>query len=338
MTYQLNYVAMHITNECTHKCAMCYHGDTFTFCEGNIEVLKSAALEFRKAHVNEICLVGGDPAEHSKIKELLEYLHELGFKVSILSNTHKYKNSSVAEITPFVDSLEWTLHGPTESIHDNFCKVSGAHRLALTNLKEYLAHKKEEQQLGIIMNIMPHNYNELYNSIESVMNAGLTPNYMMIQRIGAYGRADGKNEFMIGPDELNIAFEQIKRINDDLGVDAVPVDAYPFCIIPEEYHYLIAKCDWGYGTASMDMYGNLSRCAVASDYSLGNVLKTPLNEIWNNSPSLQLFRSKEYLRSDCQSCESLDICGGGCPISSCEGCLSNDALIRVKQKNKYNSK
>lgn len=113
------------------------------------------------------------------------------------------------------------------------------------------------------------------------------------------------------------------------------VDAFPLCLIPEEYHKYLGNCDWGFGTASLDMNGNISRCAVAShcgENLLGNILTESLENIWENHPTLRSFRNKEYLREECQECNLLEKCGGGCPMSCENNSLSTDVLIRSLKK------
>ena len=334
MEAKLKNVALHITNECSHQCPMCYATPEGQIkCEGSIETLKKIAIELKNAGVEEINLVGGDPAEYSQIKELVMYLSELGFSVAILSNTHVYKNSSVEEITPFVTSLEGTIHSQSASIHDTFCKKPGAYELLVTNLKKYSSLKNDNQKLGIVMNVMKHNYNFLYDAIEVLLERGLPIDYVLIQRIGAYGKALGSAQYSMSKEEIITAFDGIERINNNLGIETSMVDAFPYCVVPKKYHEYLAKCDWGYSTAAIDMQGNISRCALSGKYSLGNVLETPVRNIWVSSPTLIRFRNKEYLPESCKKCEMLEKCGGGCAMSCGNDELSGDALvIRDRQR------
>lgn len=333
MENQLNSVALHITNECSGNCPMCYYTRKFQVKrEGELEILKSIALELKKANVKEVNLVGGDPAEHSHIQEIVKYLYDLELDVPILSNTHNYKNSSVEEIAPFVTSLEGTFHAPTAEEHNRFNASPNSYQEMVLNLKRYDKVRTEGQNLGAVLNVMNYNYNRLYEIIENVLQQGLSLDYVLIQRIGLYGRAENNKDFSIMKEKLAIAFEQIDNINKKLGVESVMVDAFPLCLIPEEYHKYLEKCDWGYGTASLDMDGNISRCAVAEhcgENLLGNILETPLSEIWENSPTLVRFRSKEYLNDDCKKCDMLAKCGGGCPMSCGNNTLSSDVLVKT---------
>lgn len=332
MTYQLKYVALHITNECSSKCPMCYYTKEGQIkCEGNINILKQIGNELKKIGVEEVCLVGGDPAEHSKIQELIEHYHNLGLEISILSNTHNYKNSNIEKITPYVTSLEGTFHAPSAEEHNKFNCTPNSYQIMLQNLKRYQQIKSSEQKIGAVLNVMNYNYNRLYEIIKKIIEQGITPDYVLIQRIGLYGKAAKEEKYAIIKEMLATAFEQVAKINTELGIESSMVDAFPLCLIPEEYHQYLAKCDWGYGTASMDMNGNISRCAVAEhtgENLLGNVLKDSLEDIWENAPTLKKFRKKEYLRKECQGCEKLETCGGGCPMSCGNNILSSDVLLR----------
>lgn len=332
MTYPLNYVALHITNECSSKCPMCYYtNDNQIKCEGNIDTLKKIGDELKRVGVKEVCLVGGDPAEYSKIQELVEHYYAIGLEISVLSNTHNYKNTSIKRITPFVTSLEGTFHAPTSEEHNRFNSTPNSYETMIKNIKEYSQIKSADQKIGAVLNVMNYNYNRLYQIIESVIKQGLELDYVLIQRIGLYGKASGKEQYKILLEMLATAFEQIQQINAKLGVESSMVDAFPLCLIPSKYHQYLAKCDWGYGTASMDMNGNISRCAVAEhsgENLLGNVLETPLENIWENNETLKAFRNKDYLRNECKQCEKLTICGGGCPMSCGNNILSNDILLK----------
>lgn len=332
MKYQVKEVALSITNECSHKCPMCY-----ATCieqkkrEGSLETLKKIADELRKDQVKTINLVGGDPAEYSKVEELIIYLNSLGFNIPILSNTHNYKNSSVEKITSYVSSLEVTIHGSSAKEHNQFCGKERAFEKVIENLKIYDSLRNENQNLGIVMNLMKHNCNGLVSSLENVLAQGLSVDYVLIQRIAPFYLGK-KFDNTITQENVVQGFEQIKYINEEMGIETIMVDSFPLCILPEEYHQYVSKCDWGYGTAAMDMDGNLSRCAMSSHYSLGNILETPIDEIWNHAPMLERFRSKEYLDEECQNCELLEKCGGGCAMSCGNENLTSDYFVKQKRQ------
>lgn len=327
MEYKLDTVALHITNECTHKCAMCYATcEDQIKREGDLKTLKIVMDQFQKAGVREINLVGGNPAEHSQIEEIVKYGYDLGFDMSILSNTHNYKNSSVEQIMSYVSSLEWTVHGSTGEVHNRFCKQSDFEP-TLERLKIYDQERSDSQKLGIIMNLMSHNYNAFYDTIYSLLERGLTIDYLLIQRIAPFYMGK-KFENNLTIEQVVEGFRNIKRINEELGVESLICDSFPFCVIPEDLHPYLDKCSWGYTIAACDMDGNLSRCAMSSKYTLGNVIEKDPLDIWNHSEILDRFRSKTYLPETCQNCDTLEKCGGGCAMSCGNENLSEDRFVK----------
>lgn len=322
--HALKYVAFGITNCCSHNCEFCYETAFLKQTRrrhGNLATLKRISEELAGAGVEFIELVGGDPAEHPQIGELTRFLCEdLGLGVGILSNTHK----SWEQVAPFVTALEWTVHGP-QDYHDAFTRP-GTYQAVLDRLKGFAKAKKSIQQIGLTINFTPIMAEKLYGVVHNLAQE-LPVDYVQLQRIGPFGGASGGHHALKLEDVLAI-YRQIKRIDEEMGIGIEVVDSYPLCLLPEDLRKYTARCDWGYGTAYVDMDGNLSRCAV-NQILLDNVIKSeePLSRIWAENPSLVKFREKKYLPKKCQQCELLEQCGGGCP-SSCGGCdLSGDQLI-----------
>jgi len=331
MIPQLKTVALHITNECSHSCPMCYAtSDCQVKREGNIHKLKKISTIFKQAGVSEICLVGGDPAEYTKMLELLKHLKgELDLDVSILSNTHNYQGCSIEEVATNVFSLEATIHSPIPEKHDRFCGRENAYHNVISNLKIYDGVRTPEQKLGIVLNLMSHNNHQLSDTVESVLNQGIGVDYVLIQRIAPFYRGKFFQSSMT-KEKIVLGMMEVDKINKKLGIETSFVDAFPYCLIPEEYHSYLTNCDWGYGTVACDMDGNLSRCAMSPEYKLGNVLYENVIDIWENDPSLKTFRAKKFLPEECHNCTYLGKCGGACSMSC--GSEQHNVDILVKKR------
>ena len=61
--------------------------------------------------------------------------------------------------------------------------------------------------------------------------------------------------------------------------------------------------------------GSVIPCQSWFKEKLGNILKDPWPDIWNH-PVAVGFQRKDYLkdREECEGCEYLDQCYGGCPL------------------------
>lgn len=327
--YQLNYVALGITNFCSHNCSICYETAKLKPEErrhGDLETLKQIGLEFQKTGVKSVELVGGDPAEYPDIGTLVESYHELGLSIGILSNTHK----SWQAVAPYVTALEWTVHGP-EAYHDAYTKPR-AYAEVVDRLKLFAETKREDQQIGLTINFTSIMAEKLYEVVDT-LSKELPVDYVQLQRVGPFGGA-ASGCYNLTLEEIIKIYRQIQRIDKELGIGIEVVDSFPMCFLPQDLRKYTTRCNWGFDTCYVDMDGNLSRCAV-NQIPLGNILnsETPLAKLWAEHPALIKFREKKYLPAmRCQKCVLLPQCGGGCP-SSCGGCeLSADKLIITSRR------
>lgn len=312
--YKIDLVALHITPVCSHRCACCYLA-TGTIIKKHppLNKLKTIVDALYQADVNEITFLGGDPALYPHVVELSKYVAEYGIKVSILSNTLSFPNSSFEQVAKYIQSFETTIHHSNPLEHDNFCKSKGAYNKVINNLRIFSNMGKKT---GIAINITPSTADKIFTIVKNVIrNEKINLNYIIIQRIIPMGRASSSTDFTISKKHAEIALHEIERIDKEFGIERIIEDPVPLCIIPENLRHYLTPCKWGFTRAAIDPNGNLSRCGADPRYRLGNILKTPLLEIWNNSPILKSFRSKEYLPGRCHVCKDIDRCGGGCSLS-----------------------
>ncbi|MDR3299304.1 MAG: radical SAM protein [Candidatus Accumulibacter sp.] len=315
--YHVSTAALHITYFCMHKCPMCYaKGEGQSMRHPKLSELIKIVDELATAGVQEVSLVGGDPASYPKIGELVKYIAKTGMKTSILSNTLSFENITPEEISQYIYAFEGTIHSDNAESHDAFCKQSGAYEKLVANLRKY---KSLGKRIGVALNIHPQSVNKLHSIVKNLIVANETPlDYVIIQRIVPLGRAQNTSEFVLLKEQVCQALEEIERIDSDFGVEIVVEDPFPLCIISEKHwKYMNHRCAWGWDKVALNPKGDLSRCGADPRFLLGNLFETPLNVIWNESPILKSFRSFEYLPGRCQVCEHLQRCGGGCPLS-CE--------------------
>jgi radical SAM protein with 4Fe4S-binding SPASM domain len=321
--YKLKRVALHITEKCSHDCPCCYYRKDRSFPCGDdpdrdfpLCTLKAIVDELGRNDVEEVYLLGGDPAEHPQILELAEYANGKHLVLRAISNTHAYKCDPL-QLAKCLAICESTIHGHTKGIHDRFCRSEGAYERALTGLARY---HDLGCTTGITVNVMPSNADHLYAIVHNILKEyGEILAYVNVQRIVPLGRAKVNNEYYLNQKHMLVALSQIERIEADFGCEIQCEDAFPLCLIPKKYWRFVHRCEWGYQKLSINGDGSVSRCGADPRYNLGNVLEMSLAEIWRGALSLKEFRRKQFLPAKCQQCPNLDICGGGCVL----GCWSD---------------
>ncbi len=92
----------------------------------------------------------------------------------VLSNTHSYQNGGVAvditEAAEYIDEVDFTLHGYSPEMHDEFTKNPGSYSVATKNLKRFIETRKEDKPVGIILNLVPEIVANLTKIMGSIAN------------------------------------------------------------------------------------------------------------------------------------------------------------------------
>ena len=334
MRYKPEMIAFHITDNCMAHCPMCYeNANCSKDLHGEIEKLKKMvhnAIAF--GHVENFLLVGGDPCEHPRLMELLEYIKAEGEKygvptfVEVLSNTHDYRRNGkivpMEEVAKFVDKLNVTLHGTTPEAHDAFNGVKGSYIHVLKNMKNFIDVMGEGQSVGATVNVMPqtvHNINQIVYNANIILNGKIKD--VCVQRIAPSGRAVGEGiNYFIEKQDVDVLFPLLEDLyNKGMSLDIC--DCFPYCSVKPEYRHLLPKggCQWGKTVISVKPNGTITRCALSSNALSKNLLELDSEEkwldFWENDPELKTFREKCHLDQACKSCHNAEKCGGGCVVA-----------------------
>ncbi len=295
----------HITYECGHKCPVCYLGQgSSRLTDHNItrEKLLGIAAKCAEAKVENVCLVGGDPALSPHVLPLAAACHNQGQTVSILSNTHDYNGASIEKIAPFVDSFETTFHGPNALEHDSFCGVHGAYDAVICRLHQ--AHTCGAA-ITAVVNIMPHTTTKLFDIAQALSQREKLPLYaVMLQRIMPFGAARHDKKFALSPDIVQNTLDQATRIEKELGLPVIFEDPLPLRNKAPTGLDIPKQCLWGLTKASIDPHGNVSCCGANPTNVIGALLETPLQDLWQtrNAPHLARMRA---IKRTCENCPEI---------------------------------
>jgi radical SAM protein with 4Fe4S-binding SPASM domain len=314
--YRVNSVALHITPVCAHKCPFCYIAaqNNRKLQHPSYDKLVRIIDALSEAEVSEITFLGGDPCAYPNLIDLAKYASNKKISLSILSNTLSFPTAPISEVVKYITFFETTIHDVTPALHDNVCKFKGAYRNVVNNMR---AIASAGGTIGIAINVQPGTANKIYELVERIVIKEKVPlNYIIIQRIVPFGRAANSSAFTIMRTQAEEALYGIRKVDKEFGIRIVVEDPFPLCVLPDELKKYMARCEWGFTKASISHDGDLSRCGADPRYRFGNILETPLLELWNTSEILASFRERLYLPGRCRVCKDMERCGGGCPLSA----------------------
>lgn len=322
-------VNLEVTPVCNHNCEFCLAESDCKLKHPPLSRILRIVDEIDKAGVFEIRLFGGEFFSFPKWAEVARYAHAKGMFLTFVSNGTLITRKTVEILKECeVKGGAISIHGPKE-VHEKITKIPGSYDRALRGLKACL-----DGGLGItvLTTITQSGKNRIPELIADLDRHGLVRESLSygINRLCPYGRGkeDWEKNRISLPDYLGL-FPVLETIANDYGIETAFGDAFPHCLVPEQYHYLIQGCWQGTGFGQISSNGDVRGCSTTCG-SYGNLLVTPLEKIWRNK-ELRKFRKLEWLPEGCRTCE--DFCGGGCSASRPGGSLySPDEFLEVNNE------
>lgn len=326
----LNNAYLSITEKCDHSCQFCYASEGLGgFKDANIDIIKKIIDEVSKFKVENIFIVGGNPVLHSEIREVLEYIKtHTDMRTILMTNTACFPNDTIASMSKYIDAVAVTIHGQDSESHDEICNADGAYIDLIRNLKLF---QEEGVALEVAYNITPYSFDSIFASIISLIDQGLKLSRVLLQRIAPTSTTKLNEEFGVNAKQVNIALAQMDRIKRELKIEIELVDPFPLCFVDKQFWSLITPCKCGVCDLAINGQGDVSRCPADPTYEMGNILDTPLSELWANAKELCDFRNNVHLPQECKMCANKDKCRGGCVISCNMYNYLNKSHLRVFQ-------
>ena len=307
--FSVNY---EVTPVCNLRCEFCLANSGKGFRHPSFEQVCLIIDELVRAEVFEIRLFGGEFFTYPRWASVVEYLYARGMFMSFVSNGTLITPEVVSTLMRFgIKDGAISIHGPKD-IHDKITGIPGSYDRATGGLKACL---EGGIKITVLTTITQTNKGRLPELIETLAIQGLIDEEKVtygVNRLCPYGRGrkDWDERKLSLRDYLNL-FPVLEKISQDYHIGTAFGDAFPHCLVPQKYHYLIQGCWQGTGFGHISANGNVRGCSTASG-SFGNLLSVPLEKIWQGR-GMRQFRKLVWLPEKCRACK--EFCGGGCSAS-----------------------
>ena len=270
----LRYIEWLVTYRCNLSCAHCYLGDTGAE-DFPPDLISPLLSEFSKMQGLRIMVSGGEPTLYRYFNELNQALPRYPVRAVLLTNGSTLDRQKANNLN--FHEVQISLDG-TEFGHE-VIRGKGSFRKAMKAMELV-----RESGMDLSVATMVHRYNldewdAMKELIESVGAREWNIDYPCVK-----GRWDGHPELQVGIEE---AAERMK---------------YSF---GGSYHGSSAGWTCGRHLAAVLPSGDVCKCGLFPEISLGSV-REGLCKAWLGMPHIRISET------DCRSCESSDLCGGGC--------------------------
>lgn len=312
-----------ITDKCNLKCSHCYRDAGIIESEVGLSDEKTIQLinGIKKLNPTMVLLSGGEPLLRKNIFNIVQRCKEAGLSVG-LSTNGTLINENIAKKIKMngIDYVGISIDGK-ESYHDEFRGLKGAFTLswAALQLLNSLGVKT-----GVRFTLTNNNKDNLLYVLDKTFKSGVKR--FCLYHLVYCGRASMTMD--IPPDEkkkmMHKFFSKVKTlcsIDEDFEVLTADNPADGLYLWESLIHNKRALscikaqggCSAGEKVVYLDSTGEVYPCQFLRGLSLGNVIKRPLLDIWEDKHNLYLHRLRNkanFLRGRCASCAYKQICAG----------------------------
>ena len=311
------YIQWHITNICNLHCQHCYQDDFSKKGDLDWSGLKkvsdnviSTLREWNK--IACIHLTGGEPLLKPELFPLLNDLDQQSMveELGIITNGLLVDREMMRRFSGFskLKKIKISLDGGDAETNDSI-RSKGTFDRVIQNLS-YIK-KTRRFEILFMFTVMKKNFKSLPSLFHLCQDMGIDG--LIIERFIPLGRGKEITNEVLSQEEWK---KMRGRLLDFFPTEEedhsfLPYQAFQISFNDGEPELLGAPCVVGLDGFCIMPEGNVLPCR-RFPISIGNLLATPLKQIWEESKLLEELRRKENLKGKC----------GRCKIKDCRGCRS----------------
>lgn len=320
---QLRLVFWETTTACNLKCIHCRASAVESRSSEELSTDQSRGLLDQIASFAKpvIVLSGGEPLVRPDILDIARHGTGLGLRM-VLATNGTVVDGAVARgmVEAGIQRVSISLDGADAGTHDSFRGLPGAFADALRGID---CCKAAGMPVQINTTVAKHNLRQLPQVLELAESLGAVALHVFLLVPTGCGKEISGRE-MISPEQyeevLNWLYEVSKTASINLKATCAPhyfrvmrqKAAKEGIKITPETHGLEAMtkgCLAGSAVCFVSHKGEVYPCGYFP-VSAGNVLRTPMPEIWNDSKLFASLRDTSLLKGKCAGCEFARVCGG----------------------------
>jgi len=299
-----------LTYRCQNRCAHCYN-------EPGREVAELDTAAWRKvldacygAGIPHVVFTGGEPTLREDLPALVAYAEELGLVTGLNTNGRRLADPDYTRSLreSGLDHVQITLESADPSLHNVMTRSD--------SFDETLAGLRAAKATGIYTltntTLTKLNAYGIEALVDLVAEVGL-PSFAVNGMIySGKGKASGTE---LTAQEVIPVLERLATRAREKGIRLVWYTPTRYCELnPVEMALGVKQCTAARISMAVEPDGTVIPCQSYYE-GVGNILTDPWDTIWNN-PLCQKLRKPQKPLAECEACEHLLLCGGGCPIEA----------------------
>jgi radical SAM protein with 4Fe4S-binding SPASM domain len=310
------HIQWHITNLCNLRCQHCYQDDFSKQRDLNwvgLQKVSDNILNTLRGWDQTACihLTGGEPLLKPELFPLLNYLDQSSRvkELGIITNGLLLDQAFVEKLSaiPKLKKIKISLDGSDVKTNDSIRGEETFERI-MRNIP--LIKKRDAFEIIFMLTVMRRNFRNLPSFFKLSQELGI--HGFIIERFVPLGRGRERMDEVLSKEDWRKMVKMLLELFSIEEEDSLlPYQAFQVSLNGEEPELLGAPCVIGKDGLCVMPTGDVFPCR-RFPVPIGNLLGTPLTQIWSESETLEKLRKKENLKGKC----------GRCDINDCRGCRS----------------
>ena len=314
-------VVYNCTNKCSQNCLHCYSKTGLTGKELDAAQAKELLRQLAEIRCPVVLFSGGEPLERYDLFEILDFSHKLGLRTVLSTNGCLINSQTAKKLADIgVSYIGISIDGMEET-HDKFRGVKGSFAAAVDAVKFC---KDANLKIGLRFTIINRNFNQIYDIF--ALAARLNVQRICFYHLISAGQA-AKYNLKYSNEQIRQALSDIcdcsqlyaeKGVTEVLTVGNHADGVFILNRLKQKNSPLYEKSfdilekfggnKIGTKIFAIDPSGSVHPDQFWQNYSLGNVTKSDLKSIIDNS--FDIFHDKTiFAPQKCKKCRWLKICG-----------------------------
>ena len=317
---QLTSLHVEIISKCNERCIHCYIPHENKTCSIDPVLFYNVLKQCCDMNLLHLTLSGGEPMLHKNFCDFLRKCEEFNFSVNVLSNLTLLDEDiiNVMKTNPLL-GVQVSLYSMNPEIHDEITQLKGSFEKTIKGILKLLEHNIPMQ---ISCPIMKQNKNCSGEVIKwaQMNNIPVGDDYVIIAK---YNHSTSNLNCRLSfPEVKNLIID--KALSNPNYLERMKKEADK----QKSYTADDFVCSVCHSSICLDVNGNVYPCAGWQDYVVGNINKSSLKEIWDNSPKVQYLRNlrkKDFPK--CIKCSYKEYCTMCMVRNANENPLGNPLIV-----------
>ncbi len=299
-----------LTYRCQNRCSHCYNEPSRQVAEMDTASWRRALDRIQTVGIPHVVFTGGEPTLRDDLPDLIAYAEESGLVTGLNTNGRRLSDRDYTERLreAGLDHVQITLESADPSLHDALTRSESFH--------ETLAGLRACRDAGIYCltntTLTRVNAPGIEALVDLVAGEGLKTFAVNGMIYSGKGKQSGLE--LTAPEVVPL-LERLAERAREKGLRFVWYTPTRYCELnPVEMALGVKQCTAARLSMAVEPDGTVLPCQSYYE-GVGNLLTDSWEKIWNHPLCTSLRRPQTPL-SECEACEHLSLCGGGCPLET----------------------